>query len=123
MNDKLRMPKNLLKRWLKALRSGEYKQASGTLYNTKTGGFCCLGVLQHVASGGKCEVDDDGYFECVPSSDWYSSNAIDIPEEIECTLMRMNDGKLVLTEPGNKRVGKRKFPAIADYIEKNSEGF
>lgn len=30
--------------WLKALRSGKYKQTKGIL-RSKTGGFCCLGVL------------------------------------------------------------------------------
>ena len=121
MNDKIRMPKNLLKRWLRALRSGGYQQASGTLYSEKTGGFCCLGVLQHVVSDGECEVDDDGYFACNPSPDWYNGNNIDMPEEVECILMNMNDGKLDCDS--GKRVGKRKFPAIADFIEKNSEGF
>jgi hypothetical protein len=121
--SKIKMPAKLLKKWLKALRSGEYKQASGTLYDTKTAGFCCLGVLQHVSSGGKCEVDSDGDFECVPSRGWYADNSIDMPDEAECALMHMNDGKLVWTEDSSKRVGKRKFPAIADYIEKNTETF
>ena len=30
-------------KWVKALRSGEYKQTKGVLYNGK--GYCCLGVL------------------------------------------------------------------------------
>jgi hypothetical protein len=30
-------------KWLKALRSGKYKQARGTLFNGD--GYCCLGVL------------------------------------------------------------------------------
>ena len=32
-------------KWLKALRSGEYKKARGVLHNPITGGHCCLGVL------------------------------------------------------------------------------
>ena len=35
------------KAWVKALRSGEYEQASGALFNGK--GHCCLGVLCRVA--------------------------------------------------------------------------
>jgi len=34
---------NIMKRWVKALRSGKYKQIRGALNNGK--GFCCLGVL------------------------------------------------------------------------------
>jgi hypothetical protein len=37
MDDKLK------KRWIKALRSGKYKQGSGRLQ--EDGKFCCLGVL------------------------------------------------------------------------------
>lgn len=37
--------RELLDRWIKALRSGNYKQGNGTLYNTKSDQYCCLGVL------------------------------------------------------------------------------
>lgn len=43
------MPKKMNKavkaKWVKALRSGKYKQARRRLLNEKTGGMCCLGVL------------------------------------------------------------------------------
>ena len=38
------MNKTLKDRWIKALRSGEYKQARKTL-RRRNGRFCCLGVL------------------------------------------------------------------------------
>ena len=38
-----------IKRWLRALRSGKYKQARGNLHKTtnkgEQDGFCCLGVM------------------------------------------------------------------------------
>lgn len=37
------------KEWLAALRSGEYAQARGFLYNPDAPGFCCLGVACHLA--------------------------------------------------------------------------
>lgn len=37
------MNKRIKKKWLKALRSGEYTQTRGVLHNDN--GFCCLGVL------------------------------------------------------------------------------
>jgi hypothetical protein len=33
------------KMWVKALRSGKYKQTRGQLYNKLDNAFCCLGVL------------------------------------------------------------------------------
>lgn len=36
-------------KWLKALRSGEYKQGRNTLYNPDTDQYCCLGVLCELA--------------------------------------------------------------------------
>jgi hypothetical protein len=38
------MPKEFLEKWLKALRSGEYKQGEDLLYNPKEQSYCCLGV-------------------------------------------------------------------------------
>lgn len=38
------------KKWLEALRSGEYMQANRVL-NDGDGGFCCLGVLHDVTGG------------------------------------------------------------------------
>lgn len=37
------MDPKIKKRWIKALRSGKYKQTKGVLHNED--GFCCLGVL------------------------------------------------------------------------------
>lgn len=37
------MDKKAMKQWVKVLRSGEYDQTTGKLYDNE--GFCCLGVL------------------------------------------------------------------------------
>jgi len=46
-----------VKRWVKALRSGEYKQTQGTLRRVPKGSdaarFCCLGVLADLEIDGK----------------------------------------------------------------------
>lgn len=36
--------KEFTKRWIKALRSGEYQQGKDLLYEPQTNKFCCLGV-------------------------------------------------------------------------------
>lgn len=45
MNVKLN--KGNVRKWVKALRSGRYKQIHGQLYNEE--GYCCLGVACRVA--------------------------------------------------------------------------
>jgi hypothetical protein len=39
-----KLPKAFKNKWLKALRSGEYKQGDGKLWNKKDNTYCCLGV-------------------------------------------------------------------------------
>lgn len=64
-NDLRALPKlkpAIKKRWLKALRSGDYKQARSVL-RTADEGFCCLGVLADVVkddAGLKLEWSESG---------------------------------------------------------------
>jgi hypothetical protein len=39
------MNKEIAEKWIKALRSGDYKQGSDVLHNTSNNTYCCLGVL------------------------------------------------------------------------------
>lgn len=45
------MNKKIKAKWLRALRSGKFKQGKGTLCQKTDAGyeFCCLGVLAHIA--------------------------------------------------------------------------
>jgi hypothetical protein len=71
--EPIKMPKTIKNKWLNALRSGEYDQATGALYDDNIDGdgnpgFCCLGVLQHCLTGG---VEFDGGISgAVPSDEW-----------------------------------------------------
>ena len=120
----MKLPKKIKKKWLKALRSGEYGQAKGVLTDGE-GNFCCLGVLQHCVSGGKVEVyDDTDDFATVPSRTWYRDNGIEVEADLvgindddELTLMRFNDGGF--DHSTGKRIRRRNFNQIADWIEKN----
>lgn len=64
----IRMPKPLLRKWLKALRGAPmfngkpFKQGKNKLFNPATKEFCCLGVLEYVASGGNVDIGWDGDF-------------------------------------------------------------
>ena len=50
------MDKKIKKKWLKALRSGKYKQGMGTLRIEDR--FCCLGVLCDLLDPKKWEQDE-----------------------------------------------------------------
>lgn len=113
-------PKELMVKWLEALRSGEYEQGKFCL-RSETNKFCCLGVLCDVV--GK-ETGTVWEFSPSQNSHRFTSSAATLPNEIgeyiglakydplgDCdsdalVLMKMND------------CGEHTFPEIADHIEK-----
>jgi hypothetical protein len=122
----MKLPKKVKAKWLKALRSGEYKQAKGTLHDPETGGFCCLGVLEHVCMNGEVEADDNGFF-VTPSKKFYDYIGAEvntiadiyIVDRHTTILTGMNDG--LESHLCEKRKPSRKFTTIANWIEKNIE--
>lgn len=95
------MDAELKAKWVKALRSGEYKQGHGRL-KTAEGGYCCLGVLCAVAGW---SIDKKGN-NLVGHSEGYAKIWSVTRSEQECrNLATMNDNLAP-------------FPEIADYIEK-----
>ena len=106
MNTKLK------KKWIDALRSGEYKQARGALARTEhrdddptkaSTPMCCLGVLLHVAEG-------NAYAPGLCEGELLSGKALskfDLTAVAMENLASMND---------TKGFG---FKKIAKYIEKN----
>jgi hypothetical protein len=104
------MNKQLRDEWVKALRSGEYKQARKTLQHGDA--YCCLGVL--------CVVAEKIGFEAAKRSDYpgegrkLQGNYLTaqpvgkyLPAGADEELVNLNDQKLA------------PFPVIADWIEKN----
>lgn len=98
--------------WVKALRSGEYRQAQGLLMD-KTGALCCLGVLCKVAG---LEIRPDG--KGVVGADESTNTAMYEPifgilggHAQSCPLSTRNDGA--------SGFHRHTFPEIADYIEAN----
>jgi hypothetical protein len=79
------MDKKLKAKWVKALRSGKFKQGNGVLYNPNKRTHCCLGVLSQV----------DGHSTDAIAWKYYPSHA-DInllPHEIEREFADLNDMK------------------------------
>lgn len=48
---------NYYPQWLQALRSGQYDQTQGTLYDGN--GYCCLGLAEHVCLAEEFNYDED----------------------------------------------------------------
>lgn len=65
------MNEEIKKRWVAALRSGEYKQGRDKLCDLDTNSYCCLGVLSEIYAqehpDEKCRQEIGGevfYFKC-----------------------------------------------------------
>jgi hypothetical protein len=102
--------KTLRAEWVAALRSGEYHQGIGALYNPETGGHCCLGVAGRVI--GKNEVN-----LVMGSGESYAdiAKAYGLRNE----LGRYNEGEALYI---HNDVYGLTFSQIADIIESEPEG-
>jgi hypothetical protein len=106
-----KLPEDFKKKWIEALRSGEYKQGENALFHRTDNTFCCLGVAYHVATG---ELPVDGYY-FIPSTGVSPDFefAATIPDilrggaGIAAQLAQMNDCR------------RTPFPEIADWIQDN----
>lgn len=126
----MKLPADVKKKWLKALRSGKYKQTKGTLCDGK--GYCCLGVLEQVTEG---RIEEDPYEEfgvaTEPSVNFWQRIGAKVDTQYSCDvhdkqvaqLMKMNDGMKWYDTTKGKMVEtrKRSFNKIADWIEKHVE--
>lgn len=129
IEKKFRLPKEIANEWLEALRSGNYNQTHGTLYNPNMDAYCCLGVicrikypLHYLKSNGFNNKNNFEYAGIIekdrnnPSCLKYDLKKI--PKELKGTI---KDNKLVsiLTEMNDEK--GYDFIEIADWIEKNVE--
>jgi hypothetical protein len=130
----IKMPRAKARKWLKALRSGHYKQATRHLADEC--GFCCLGVLEVVLEGEvemhEWDTDDNGdpVPSDLPSREWLRKQGITFLNEgkesetpflplLNCTADAANDGREAYKEqPGIK---PHTFTQIARALEKAIE--
>lgn len=96
------MDKTIKSKWVKALRSGKYRQARKTLL-TRHGGMCCLGVLAKIQGCDLTAQKKNGF--SLISSDLPRGFNAGIKQNVRRKLASMNDS---LSSSFNK---------IADYIE------
>lgn len=95
-----KLPQEFKTKWLKALRSGDYQQGSGSLY--KHGKYCCLGVAC-IISGGSPD-DSEFIYEKVKGYAEAPEILRGSISPIVADLSKMNDQGI-------------DFKTIADYIE------
>ncbi len=103
---KFKLPKKIKDKWVKALRSGKYKQGTGyrkSLDSKGTPIYCCLGVAEELGLAtprGVCFLEDTF-----------------LPMDIQHKLAAWNDG--IEGWDLNAEELKKSFKAIATWIEKN----
>lgn len=90
------MDKDIKEKWVKALRSGEYKQGTGTFLDDKNR-YCCLGVLCAITNAQPVPFSSTGWMHLNKYLDYCDEQA---------PLYRMNDDGA-------------SFAEIADYIEEH----
>lgn len=137
------MKQNIMKKWVKALRSGKYKQGKGTLkqYDSKgVAQHCCLGVLCELYNHTMRKSKEKTLPEKVYDNDSHFSHGYcrfggkkeDLPKEVkDWAGMRNSLGKFQankVDEYGDREECLAdlndcgtKFKTIADIIEKNYE--
>ena len=90
------------KKWINALRSGEYRQGQEFL-KSKDGTYCCLGVLCKITGNGSNR--DMGASYPMVSYDGVPEDFMGLDGDMQNELAIMND------------YGKHDFDSIAYYIE------
>lgn len=101
--EDVRLPKKFKEKWVKALRSGKYKQGGGQLYNELDNSYCCLGVACFIVN--KKNPPSSGYIHSCKS---YS-------DKIDKLLIGESPVAIKLSVFNDQ---EKSFKWIASYIEK-----
>ena len=129
------MKQNIMKKWVKALRSGKFKQGAGTLKQFNSKGqaqHCCLGVLCELYNTtmkkNKKKILPEKVYD--NDSDFshgycrFGGKKEDLPKEVkDWAGMNDNLGRFYLSDDHYEYLADlndcgRKFKTIADIIEK-----
>ena len=114
------MKKKIADRWVRALRSGKYKQTAGCLEDLE-GSNCCLGVLCNLAVASKVCKKERSYDVFI-----FNDSGGTLPDSVrEWAGMKSCDGKRKNRKSlinYNDDLGYS-FDKIADIIEKNYKDF
>lgn len=112
------------RKWVKALRSGEYKQGAGRLYQNDYDGvdkYCCLGVAFNALDAWIEKVERsylslDVFNDLPQIGGMEAPSVLNLRREMRGALANANDN----TIPGDHiRIRAATFKELADWIEKN----
>ena len=108
--------KPIIKKWVKELRSGKYKQGKSCLKNANT--YCCLGVYCESLLDGKEFLQSFGGYEYIDEKE-FSEHKNAIPDLLDHSnfasyLAGLNDG-LNFVDKGKFK--EHTFEDIANYLE------
>jgi hypothetical protein len=105
------------KEWVKALRSGKYKQAKNVLYEADRNAFCCLGVA--------CDISG------LPPEKWHGNEYTVLPLEVQEKLNLSSKYGCFQEDTTSSRINSLvnlndnlgySFDQIADIIEAEPAG-
>lgn len=96
------------KKWVAALRSGEYKQGKTHLYKSASDTYCCLGVAGAICGVPLKSMDNNPFF-------WER----EIVGDVSNYPMRLAEGMPNIKELMKMNDDEESFSEIADYIETN----
>lgn len=118
------MKYNVAMKWVKALRSGKYKQTDSALQDRN--GYCCLGVLCEIAPKSLIVLDDEylsgGHLGDQPKVKTWSGIKSTMGSIEDTTLADLNDSGAKIYEPQSSFQAvteKFNFNEIADIIQKH----
>lgn len=116
------MKKNVMKKWVAALRSGKYKQGTGQLRENKGNTFCCFGVLCDISKIGRWSAPKILPYLRQKYNYSYKQNTAVLPKEVMkwANLKTGNGGYDAYLPPlAIKNDNGATFEDIADLIEKH----
>jgi hypothetical protein len=102
------------RKWVEALRSGEFKQATGTLHSPAGGGYCCLGVAASILG-----IPDEDLMPGSPGVEYaYSQvqNSLGLCDALGSFGYDRHEGLARLNDDG------KLFDTIANIIEREPPG-
>jgi len=124
INKRYKLPREFTKEWLTALRSGEYKQTTGSLYNIQDQGYCCIGVAARIKYPLHYLKDKNdryagtlqGNNKCINSDTKYKLSKI--PQELKRSVNANNFVSQLVNLNDDEEYS---FEEIAEWIEENVE--
>lgn len=107
----------LYRRWIRALRSGEFKQGRNALQNL-SGGFCCLGVACAVSAEHGHNLSRYEVIQLAGDPGLIVNGGLQRRLGFDSWMFPLNQGELA----NMNDVDKKSFDQIADYIEEKVFG-